>query len=36
MANLYRVFVREPGPGDSLYYTIIVEHATYGGHMTNI
>lgn len=36
MSNLYRVFVKEPGPGDSLYYTIIVEHATCGKHVMNI
>lgn len=36
MSNLYRVVVKEPGPGDSSYYTIIVEHATYGEHLTNI
>jgi hypothetical protein len=36
ISNLYRVFVKEPGPGDSLYHTIIVEHATYGEHVTNI
>lgn len=36
MANLYRVFVKEPDFGDSSYYTITVKPATCGKHVTNI
>lgn len=36
MADLYRVFVKEPDSGDSFYYTIIVEHAICGKHVVNI